>query len=44
MDNMKFIGRNTPKGIHIPSALLKLSEFTEKESVEIHALKTRWWF
>ena len=39
MENMRFIGRNTPKGIHIPSALLKLSEFTEKEPVEIHALK-----
>ena len=39
MENMRFIGRNTPKGIHIPSALLKLSEFTEKEPVDIHALK-----
>ena len=39
MDSMKFISRNTPKGIHIPAAMLKLSGFAEKEPVEIHAPK-----
>ena len=38
MDNMTFIGNNTPKGIRIPAVMLKLSKFTEKEGVELRAL------
>ena len=39
MDNMTFIGNNTPKGIRIPAVMLKLSKFTEEDGVELHALK-----
>lgn len=39
MDNMTFIGNNTPKGISIPAVMLKLSKFTEEDGVELHALK-----
>ena len=39
MDNMKFTGKNTPKGVRIPAPVLNLSEFGGNEAVELNAMK-----
>ena len=39
MDNMKFTGKNTPKGVRIPAPVLNINGFGGGESVELHAMK-----
>ena len=39
MDNMKFTGKNTQKGVRIPAAVLNISGFGENESIELNATK-----
>ena len=39
MDNMKFTGKNTPKGVRIPAPVLNLSGFGGNEAVELNAMK-----
>ena len=38
MDNMKFTGKNTPKGVRIPAPVLNINGFGGGESVELHAM------
>ena len=39
MDNMRFTGKNTPKGVRIPAPVLNISGFGGNESVELNAMK-----
>ena len=39
MDNMKFTGKNTQKGVRIPAAVLNISGFGGNESAELNAMK-----
>ena len=39
MNNMKFIGKNTQKGVRISAAVLNISGFGGNESAELNAMK-----
>ena len=39
MENMKFVAKNTPKGVRVPAAVLDISGFGGNESVELNAMQ-----